>query len=83
MQRYLVVRVFQTIIALLAVTVILFGLGRVTRDPLDVLLPAEATQTDYELAREAWGLDKPIYQHHRVFMKNAFTGNLGESWKWN
>ena len=83
MQRYLVVRVFQTIIALLAVTVILFGLGRVTRDPLDVLLPAEATQTDYELAWEAWGLDKPIYQQYRVFMKNAFTGNLGESWKWN
>ncbi|MDA1129812.1 MAG: ABC transporter permease [Chloroflexi bacterium] len=83
MQRFLVVRVFQTMIALLAVTVIVFGLGRVTGDPLDVLLPAEATQADYEVVRAVWGLDKPIYEQYVVFLKNAVTGNFGQSWKWN
>ncbi len=83
MQRYLVVRVFQAFIALIALSIIVFGLGRVTGDPLDVLLPLEATQADYEVVRATWGLDKPIYEQYVVFMKNALTGNFGDSWKWH
>lgn len=83
MQRYLLVRVFQAFIALIAISVIVFGLGRITGDPLAVLLPAEATQADYEVVRKVWGLDKPVHKQYGVFVKNAVTGNFGESWRWN
>ena len=81
MQRYVLVRVVQAFVALAAVSVIVFGLGRLTGSPLDVLLPLEATKEDYERTAKAWGLDRPIYQQYFTFMGNILTGQ-GESWKW-
>ncbi len=43
MQRYIVTRVFHSFIALIAISMIVFGLARITGNPLDVLLPDEAT----------------------------------------
>lgn len=83
MQRYLIIRVFQALVALVAISVIVFGLGRITGNPLDVLLPPEATQEDYAVVSQVWGLDKPVYQQYWVFVKNAVTGDFGESYKWN
>jgi len=67
---------------LLAVTIIVFALGRITGNPLDVLLPLEAEEEDRIKVEAAWGLDKPIHMQYLVFMKNAFSGNFGESLKW-
>lgn len=83
MQRYLIIRLFQALVALVAISVIVFGLGRITGNPLDVLLPPEATQEDYAVVSQVWGLDKPVYQQYWVFVKNAVTGDFGESYKWN
>jgi len=59
-----------------------FALGRITGNPLDVLLPLEAEEEDRIKVEAAWGLDKPIHMQYLVFMKNAFSGNFGESLKW-
>lgn len=67
---------------MLAVTIIVFALGRITGNPLDVLLPLEAEEEDRIKVEAAWGLDKPIHMQYLVFMKNAFSGNFGESLKW-
>ena len=82
MQRFIFLRFSQSLIALLAVTVIVFALGRITGNPLDVLLPLEAEEEDRIKVEAAWGLDKPIHMQYLVFMKNAFSGNFGESLKW-
>ena len=81
MQRYILVRVVQALVALAAVSVIVFFLGRMTGSPLDVLLPLEATKEDYARTSKAWGLDRPLVFQYGTFMKNIFTGK-GESWKW-
>lgn len=60
----------------------MFALGRITGNPLDVLLPLEAEEEDRIKVEAAWGLDKPIHMQYLVFMKNAFSGNFGESLKW-
>ena len=60
----------------------MFALGRITGNPLDVLLPLEAEEEDRIKVEAAWGLDKPIHMQYLLFMKNAFSGNFGESLKW-
>ena len=82
MQRYVVVRLFQAFLSLIAVTIIVFLLGRITGNPLDVLLPLEAEEADYIRVEKVWGLDKPITTQYLIFMKNAARGNFGESIKW-
>ena len=82
MQRYIIVRVFQAIIALLAVSVIVFFLTRITGNPMDVLMPQEVMQEDFDRIRKAWGLDKPMHIQYLTFVGNALKGEFGESWKW-
>ena len=82
MQRYVVVRLFQAFLSLIAVTIIVFLLARITGNPLDVLLPLEAEERDYIRVEKVWGLDKPITTQYLIFMKNAASGNFGESIKW-
>ena len=81
MQRYIAIRILQSIIALLVLTVIVFSLARIAGDPLDVLLPLEATVEDAERVRAAWGLDRPLYIQYFKFLGNAITGDFGESIK--
>ena len=82
MQRYIVIRLFHSVITLFAVSIIIFCLARVSGSPLDVLLGEEATQEDFERVGRAWGLDRPLHVQYFTFMGNAFQGNFGDSVKW-
>jgi peptide/nickel transport system permease protein len=82
MQRYIVVRLGHALLALLAISVIIFGLTRITGNPVDVLLPEEATAEDIQQAEEVWGLDKPLHLQYIQYLGNIFRGNLGYSVKW-
>ncbi len=44
MQRYIIMRLGHSILVLLAVTFIVFGLARASGNPLDILLPEEPGQ---------------------------------------
>jgi peptide/nickel transport system permease protein len=82
MQRYITVRLLQSVLTILVVSIIVFSLARVTGNPLDVLLPLEATPDDYERVAKHWGLDKPLYVQYFVFLGKALRGDFGMSWKW-
>jgi peptide/nickel transport system permease protein len=82
MQRYITVRLLQSVLTILVMSVIVFSLARVTGNPLDVLLPLEATPEDYERVAKHWGLDKPLYVQYFVFLTKAVRGDFGMSWKW-
>ena len=60
MQRYILNRVLQSVIALLILSVVIFGLGRLTGDPVVLLLPPDATQEAEDLLRASLGLDQPL-----------------------
>jgi peptide/nickel transport system permease protein len=72
----------QSILTILVMSIIVFSLARVTGNPLDVLLPLEATPDDYERVAKHWGLDKPLYVQYAVFLGKALRGDFGMSWKW-
>ena len=81
MQRYILIRFGQGVIALWIVTVIVFGISRGTGDPSSIFLGIDAKQEDRAKARERWGLDKPIVQQYGIFLGKALRGDLGESLK--
>jgi peptide/nickel transport system permease protein len=81
-QRFIVVRVFHSLIALVAISIIVFGLARITGNPLDVLLPIEATQDDFDRVEKVWGLDKPLPLQYFKYVSNILQGDFGDSFKW-
>ena len=82
MQRYILIRFLQSLLALLVMSVIVFSLARMTGDPLDVLLPMEAGEGERERVAHHWGLDRPLYEQYFVFLGKALHGDFGNSWKW-
>jgi peptide/nickel transport system permease protein len=82
MQRYIARRVLQSLLALLAMSLVVFSLARITGNPLDVMLPLEATREDYERVSKHWGLDRPLTTQYVIFLGKALGGDFGPSWKW-
>jgi len=69
------------IVTLIAVSMIIFIMARVTGDPRVLLLDENASQEQWERMGEELGLDKPYYHQYGLFMKDVLRGNFGESIK--
>ncbi len=82
MQRFILIRIAQGFLALWIVTIIVFGIGRVTGDPATMILGLEATQEDLEQLRQRLGLDRPVVVQYGIYMGKAFQGDLGSSIKY-
>lgn len=82
MQRFIGIRVLQSLLAIFVMSVIVFGLARMSGDPLDVMLPIEAMPEDYERLSKHWGLDQPLTTQYGIFIKKAIQGDFGESLKY-
>jgi ABC-type dipeptide/oligopeptide/nickel transport system permease component len=80
-QRFILNRVLQSVIALLILSVVIFGLGRLTGDPVVLLLPPDATQEAEDLLRASLGLDQPLPVQYWLFISNAARLEFGDSLK--
>lgn len=79
MQKYIINRLFQTIISLFVLSITIFGLVRLSGDPALLMLPETATEEDYQKVKIQLGLDKPVYTQYGVFIADAVKGDLGRS----
>ncbi len=79
MLAFIVRRILQSILVMLAVGAIAFSLFNYVGDPVSLMLPPEATQADREEVRQSLGLDKPFYVQFATFIGNALQGNFGIS----
>jgi peptide/nickel transport system permease protein len=82
MQRFIAIRVLQSLLALWVMSLIVFGLARISGNPLDVMLPIEALPEDYERLEKHWGLDKPVTTQYAIFVTKALQGDFGKSLKY-
>lgn len=82
MQAYILRRVAQGILAIFVICTVTFALARVSGDPLNVLLPEEASEEQIELIKAEWGLDKPIHMQYLQYLGKLFRGDLGEAIAW-
>ena len=81
MQRYIVRRLLQSVLALLAISLLVFLMSRMTGDPTMLMLPDDASQEDIARLRRALGLDQPLTVQYWVFLSKAVQGDLGRSIK--
>lgn len=81
MQRYIIRRLAQSLIALFALSMIIFVLCRLIGDPTMLMLPDTATQDDIAQLRSALGLDKPWPVQYWLFISKAVQGDFGRSLK--
>lgn len=80
MWLYAARRLLMTIPIGLGVTVICFALIYLAPgDPVQSLLPPDATAKDIAELKHAYGLDKPIPIQYLIWLGHALTGNLGRS----
>lgn len=83
MLGYLIQRLLQSIIVVLCVTFVVFVIMYHSGDPVELLLPPEATPLQAEQLRHHLGLDKPFHVQYVTFLKNALRGDLGTSFIFN
>ena len=83
MAAWLIRRVLQAALVVLAMTVIVFVAVNVIGNPVDVLISPEATQADRLRAIHDLGLDLPLWRQYLVFLADAARGDLGRSFVYN
>ncbi len=79
MQRYIARRLVQGVVTLFLVSIVVFILGRLTGDPVALLLSEFSTFEDQEMLTRQLGLDKPLPEQYAIFVWNAVRGDLGRS----
>jgi peptide/nickel transport system permease protein len=63
-------------------SIVVFGLTRLSGNPMDVLVPFEAGPQEFAAVAHHWGLDKPLHTQYFKFLRNALRGDFGQSWMW-
>jgi peptide/nickel transport system permease protein len=64
----------------LAVTFVFIAL-RISGDPAVQILSPQAPPEAIEAFREAWGLNKPLWQQYVIYFGNILDANLGQSYR--
>lgn len=82
MARYIGISAVRGLVTLFAVSILVFGLARLTGDPLDVLAPVDMSREDEEALRQQWGLDGTLPEQYGAFLVNAAQGDFGPSFKY-
>jgi peptide/nickel transport system permease protein len=77
--RFLLRRVPQLVVVLFGVSIVTFGMVRLTGDPVTVLLGETATDEAIAQIRSELALDRPVHVQYARFIRNALRGDFGES----
>jgi len=79
MVRFIIIRLLQSVIALIGIAMLIFVLVRVSGDPALMLATATSTEEDIQQIRVNLGLDKSIPEQFWIFVTDVVKGDLGES----
>jgi peptide/nickel transport system permease protein len=79
MATYLAGRLAQTVLSMLVVISIVFFLTRLSGNPIDLLLDANATEQDRTILMHYLGLDRPLAVQYAIYVKNIALGDFGNS----
>ena len=81
MLAFLIRRLIQSVVVLLVVGAVSFGMFRFIGDPVNNMLGQERTQADIADLRDRLGLDRPVVVQYAVFLRNAVQGDFGISYR--
>jgi peptide/nickel transport system permease protein len=80
---YVIRRLLQSVVVLLAMSLLVFVGVYAIGNPVDILINPQADQEDIERAIKGLGLDKPLWEQYLVFVRQALAGDLGKSFAYN
>jgi peptide/nickel transport system permease protein len=77
---YILRRILYAIPIAFGVSVVCFSLVYIAPgDPLQTVMPPDATAETIEIVKHAYGFDKPIPIQYLIWLGHVFTGNFGMS----
>jgi ABC-type dipeptide/oligopeptide/nickel transport system permease component len=79
MVRFILIRLLQSVVALVGIAMLIFALVRVSGDPALMLATTTSTAEDIQRIRVNLGLDKSIPEQFWIFTTDVVKGDLGES----
>ena len=79
MTVYVLRRLAQTLLVLFVTSGLVFGGLYLVGDPVEILVNPQADQEERARTAAALGLDRPALEQYWIFLKGAFTGDLGKS----
>jgi ABC-type dipeptide/oligopeptide/nickel transport system permease component len=79
MTRFVVIRIIQSFIALIGITILVFFLLRASGDPVNMIRSPNMSADQVQAIYHQLGLDKPIFQQLWIYFQNLAQGNLGTS----
>ena len=79
MTRFIIIRVLQSIIALIGIIVLVFFLLRASGDPIQLLSNPSMTPEQYETVKARFGLDKSWGEQFIIYIGDLAHGDLGDS----
>jgi peptide/nickel transport system permease protein len=85
MLKFVIRRLFHTLIVLLGISLIVFFCIRLTGDPAVAMFQGsgEPSKEALDLIRKALGLDKPLWMQYLIFIGDMLSGNMGNSFRNN
>jgi peptide/nickel transport system permease protein len=82
--RYIIKRLVEGLITLWLITLAVFFILRLGGgNPVEYMLPPEATQADIDKLTRAYGFDQPLIQQYWLFNKKLLRGDLGDALAWD
>jgi len=81
MHIWLLKRIAYSLLTLLAISLIVFSLVRLTGDPVLLFLPPDAPTAEVERLRGALGFHDPLVVQYARFLRAALSGDVGFSLK--
>ena len=81
MSAYILRRIAQSVIVMLAVGLVAFSLFRFVGDPVATMMGQEASQADRAELRDRLGLNDPVFIQFASYMARAATGDFGISYR--
>jgi peptide/nickel transport system permease protein len=74
-------RCIQAVVVLLGITVVVFMILQLTKDPAALMLPEDATEQDRLDLRRQLGLDDPLLVQYTRFLRGAVLFDFGISYR--
>ena len=76
---FLIQRVLQALMVIIAMSIIVFLGVYAIGNPIDVMIDPASDQALREALIQRYGLDRSLIEQYFIFMNNMLHGDLGES----
>lgn len=80
MTKYLLKRLWQSMIAIFGITVVVFVILHLTGDPVELMVSPTTPQEQMDILREQLGYNDPLHIQYIRYIKGLLVGDFGTSY---